>query len=199
MKKMISLNSEGKLILKTLDGKVEDIRHSNSAFVFLVIDCSSSMEGNKLVYAKKGAIEFAKTALVKGYSVGLIRFAEQAELMCEPGYGISTLSNNLERLIASGSTNMTEGIQLSIGKLSAINGLRTIVIVTDGMPDDKKTTLTAAQQAKGMGIDIITIGTDDADKDFLIKLASRADLAVKVSKDFLAQGIASAAKMLPAR
>jgi hypothetical protein len=44
---------------------------------------------------------------------------------------------------------------------------------------------------------VITIGTDDADKDFLSRLASRAELSVKVSRDQLGQSIASAVKMLP--
>ena len=42
-----------------------------------------------------------------------------------------------------------------------------------------------------------TIGTDDADRDFLGKLASKTELSVKVLSDRLKQGITSMAKMLP--
>ena len=50
---------------------------------------------------------------------------------------------------------------------------------------------------KDREIDIITIGTEDADRIFLKELASRSDLSVMVSSDDLGSGIASTAKMLP--
>ena len=51
---------------------------------------------------------------------------------------------------------------------------------------------------RAQGIDIIAFGTDDADRAFLEKIASRSDLAVKVSSAQLESGIAGAARMLPA-
>lgn len=91
---------------------------------------------------------------------------------------------------------MTHALQLATEELTPINGLRAIVVVTDGMPNDPTTTLSMAQRAKKNGIEIIAIGTDDADKDFLNKLASRSDLMIKVSRELLGQSVASAAKML---
>jgi hypothetical protein len=46
------------------------------------------------------------------------------------------------------------------------------------------------------GIDIITIGTDDADRRFLNKLASATELSMKVSEDAFQQTIVSAANLL---
>jgi Ca-activated chloride channel family protein len=74
--------------------------------------------------------------------------------------------------------------------------MRTLVVVTDGIPDNPPSVLDIAARAKASGVEIIAIGTDDADKDFLDKLASRSDLSVKASREMLAQSIASAAKML---
>ena len=195
-KKILSLGSEGKLILKGPDGKMENIPDSRSAFVYLLIDCSGSMEGTKLSQAKKGAISFTNDALKKGYFVGLIKFSSIAKLMCEPEVEFNTLCSCLETLIAGGSTNMTDGIKMAMERLSTKKGLRAMVVVTDGAPDDPKTTLNAAQQVKEKGIDIIVIGTDDADRDFINKLASRAELSIKVSSDQFGQGIASTVKML---
>lgn len=195
-KKVLSLGDGGKLVLKSPDGKVEDIIRRELGAVYLVIDCSSSMGGTKLVEAKKGAMEFAKDALTKGYTVGLIQFASVAEHICEPEAKIPALHPRIEKLTAGGSTNMTDGIQLAMNKLITRKGLKAMVVVTDGQPDDKNSALDVACQAKEKGIDIIAIGTDDADRDFLGKLASRIDLAVMVSRDQLGQGIASAAKML---
>jgi Mg-chelatase subunit ChlD len=196
-KKILSLGSEGKLVLKGPDGRIEDIPHPCRAYAFLVIDCSGSMEDGKLAQAKKGSLEFAEDAIKKGYSTGLIKFDSMAELLCKPEKEIKSLSHHVKGLMTGGSTNMAHGIQIAMESLSHTNGVRVMVVVTDGMPDDAIAALDAARQAKEKGIDVITIGTDDADKDFLSRLASRAELSVKVSRDQLGQSIASAVKMLP--
>jgi hypothetical protein len=66
----------------------------------------------------------------------------------------------------------------------------------DGMPDNSKSTLEAANHAKAEGIEIITIGTDDADKEFLKKLASRTELSNKVTSDKFADAITAASLLL---
>ena len=76
-------------------------------------------------------------------------------------------------------------------------GEKVICIVTDGMPDDKKTTLAVTNEARIQGIEIMAIGTDDADKVFLEERVTRKDLSLKVSRDQLERGIISMAKMLP--
>lgn len=105
-KKVLSLGDGGKLVLKSPNGKVEDITRSALHYAYLVIDCSTSMVGTKLAEAKKGAMEFTKDALTKGYSVGLIQFASEAKLICEPETKISALHLYIEKLLAKGSTNM---------------------------------------------------------------------------------------------
>ncbi len=198
-KKILSIGSEGNLVLKDLDGRVVDIQQPCSAFAYLVIDCSGSMSGNKLDQAKKGTIEFAEDAMKKGYSIGLIKFDSSATLLCESQGEIKNLHHYIAELVAGGTTNMAQGIQLAMKSLSFKNSVQAMVVVTDGMPDDPKATLDAVQQAKELGIDVIAIGTDDADKDFLKKLASRDELSIKVSRDRFGQSIASASKMLPGR
>ncbi len=196
-KKILSLGSDGKLVLIGPEGKVEDIPRAPNSFSHLVIDCSGSMEGNKLTQAKKGSIDFARDAIKKGYAIGLIKFDSSARLLCEPVIDINVICHHIEELAAGDTTNMAHGIQVALQSLNPRKGTRAIIVVTDGIPDDAQAALNAAQHAKDRGIDVITIGTDDADKAFLNRLASRSDLAVKVSSDQLGQSIASAAKMLP--
>jgi uncharacterized protein YegL len=92
---------------------------------------------------------------------------------------------------------MVKAIKMAHDKLKGLEGKRVIVMGTDGMPDDAKATLKVAQMAKDDGIDFIAIGTDDANQNFLGKLATRQDLAAKVSTDKFAQAIASASNLLP--
>ncbi|MCF6147580.1 MAG: VWA domain-containing protein [Candidatus Kuenenia sp.] len=168
--------------------------------VYLLIDCSGSMsEGNKLEQAKKGAIGFAIEAQSKEYSVGLINFSTYAELMLDPQKVLTQITAVVEDLSPKGSTNMTAAIQLAQGKLSDKTGDKIICIITDGLPDNKEATLEAAKEARMHGIEIMAIGTDDADKSFLEQIVTRKELSVMVLRDQLERGIVSMAKMLPGK
>jgi len=188
--------------LQALEGEVgKPLKEPRAgSIVYLLIDCSSSMsEASKLSQAKNGALSFAQDAFPKGYAVGLIQFASSATHVCDPSSDAQTLRQYIDRITASGSTNMADGLRLATEKLSGKTRLRAIVIVTDGMPDSQDAAISAADAAKSNGIDIIAIGTDDADYDFLKRVATRADLAVLVSRNRLQEGITSAAKLLPGK
>ncbi|TVM00487.1 MAG: hypothetical protein CV087_14070 [Candidatus Brocadia sp. WS118] len=174
------------------------IKRQRSRNVYLLVDCSGSMaEGNKIEQAKRGAIGFAKEALGMEYSVGLIQFASQAEQLLEPQSDLTSLNTTVENLSASGSTNMADAIKIARDNLLDKAGDKVICLITDGMPDDKKTTLEAADELRTLGVEIMTLGTDDADKEFLEELATRKELSCKVSREQLERGIISMAKMLP--
>lgn len=169
-----------------------------NGLVYLLLDCSGSMEsGNKFSQAKSGLLKFAKEAIQKGYRVGLIQFGSYATHLCDPQRELTVFDKSLMTMKICGSTNMTDAIRLATQKLLDKGSSRVICIVTDGFPDDPQTALSAAQAAKQNRIDIMTVGTDDADQDFLRKLATRAELGIKVSRSQFENAIASTAKMLP--
>lgn len=179
-------------------GKPLDIQlNKQQASVYLMIDCSGSMAGRKLDQAKQGVVDFATDALKNDYRVGLIGFDTEARLICEPVSDLQVLMPGVKALRVGGSTNMVKAIKMAHGKLKGLEGTKVIVMATDGQPDDDLATLKVARMAKDDGIDFIAIGTDDADQKFLGKLATRQDLATKVSSDMFAQAIASASNMLP--
>jgi len=179
-------------------GKPIDIKLSKQpSHVYLAIDCSNSMVGYKLDQAKRGIVDFAADALKHDYRVGLISFDSEARLICDPVSDIQILAPGVKALRVGGSTNMVKAIKMAHGKLKGLEGAKVIVMATDGVPDDINATLRAAQLAKDDGIDFIAIGTDDANQKFLSRLATRQDLAAKVSNDKFAQAIASASSLLP--
>jgi len=197
--KRITVSQQGIEIRR--EGRSVSAEVKEIGFVYLVVDCSTSMgEGDKLNQAKRGTLNFVKDALAKDYLTGLIKFNSSATHLCEPTQKISVLDQHIEKMWASGSTNMVEAIQLTDQKLKNKKGTRVMVVVTDGEPNgpgDPTASLEAGKKAKREGIDIITIGTDDADQEFLRKLASRTELGVKVSREQFEKGITSTAKMLP--
>jgi Mg-chelatase subunit ChlD len=196
-KNVLGLGTDGKLVLRLPGGRVEPLPELMSAWALILLDCSKSMRGEKIAHARDGALAFAESARGNGYSVGLIRFATSAELLCLPEEPFPAFASRVERLEAKGSTNMAEAIRVATQNLYFRSGVRVIVIATDGMPDDPAAALDEARKAKDVGIDLITIGTDDADRDFLGRIASRSELAVKVARTELREGIAGAARMLP--
>lgn len=178
-------------------GKPVNRAVARSGLVYLTLDCSGSMKGQKLIQAKQGAMNFAEEARRKGYFTGLIKFASTATYLSRPQSKLSVLQQYMEPMVAGGSTNMTEAIGLATRKLGGKRGFRVIVLVTDGKPNHPRTALEAAYEAREKSIDIITVGTDDADRRFLEKISSRSNLTVMVPKEKLNHGIKSTAKMLP--
>jgi uncharacterized protein with von Willebrand factor type A (vWA) domain len=164
--------------------------------IYILLDCSGSMKREKLDQAKTGITNFAGDAFKKHYYVGLVKFASKAEHLCEPENNIENLQNILKGIRAGGSTNLTAAIKMAHSKLKYFSGSKVIVVATDGMPDEVKSSLIAANNAKTDGIEIITIGTDDADIDFLKMLASRTELSTKVSSDMWAQAISESSLLL---
>ena len=165
--------------------------------VYMVLDCSGSMAGCKIDQAKQGILDFAADAIRKEYLVGLVRFNTHATHLSEPTKDTACLESHMRGITASGSTNMAEAISLAHKMLKTLDGSRVIVIATDGQPDNVNDAIKEGQSAKLDGIEIITIGTDDAVQEFLKKLASRTDLGTKVSTDMFAKAISSAYLLLP--
>ena len=77
-----------------------------NGYVYLVIDCSGSMAGEKIEQAKRGAIDFSKSAQNKGYSSGLITFADHAKYHIEPQRDYKALIPIINNISIDGSTNM---------------------------------------------------------------------------------------------
>lgn len=167
------------------------------ANVYLVIDTSGSMVGDKLEQVKKGVVDFAKDAFRKEYAVGLISFNTSAKHISEPTHEISLLKDRIREMHATGSTNMAQAIKMAHDLLKKLDTTRVILIATDGIPDNVNDALLEGMKAKEDKIDIITIGTDDANQEFLKRLATRADLGKKVTREVFSQAISSASNLLP--
>jgi Mg-chelatase subunit ChlD len=185
--------------LKGLEGELgKSVVRQFISTVYLLIDCSSSMaESTKISQAKDGAIAFSKEAISKGHSVGVIKFDSSITHISGPVTDLVRLYQYINSIYPGGTTNMTDAIKLATQKFSSTPSRKVIVIATDGMPNNPQAALRAADEAKSKGIDIIAIGTDDADKEFLSQVASRSDLVLPVVRDKFAEGITSAAKLLP--
>ncbi len=161
-----------------------------------LIDTSGSMAGAKIEYAKNGAIDFARSAISKSYAAALAVFADRAAMVCDQTSDVAHFARKIAKVrvgLVGGGTNLAAGLVLG-GKFRDVAAL---VIVTDGQSNDNRAALLVAANLKNRGVDIICIGTDDADSSFLKQLATRSDLAAYVSSTNLRSAIADASRLLP--
>ena len=195
MRKLLTLNKEGKLSLRAADGVETEVR-TKRRNALLLIDTSGSMEGAKIEQAKSGAIDFAHSAIAKAYATALAIFADRAAMVCDPTVDAAHFTSKISRLevgLVGGTTDLAAGLVLA-GKFPE---LAAVVIVTDGQSNDNDAALEAAAPLKSRGVDIICIGTDDADSDFLKQLATRSDLATHVLSKNLHSAITDSSRFLP--
>ena len=191
---LLRLNDEGRLCLK---GAVENRVTETPLLkdVLILIDTSGSMAGGKLSQAKSGAIDFAKSATRGGYATGLAVFADRAAMVCDPTIQSAGFEKKVSAVrvgIVGGTTNLAAGLDLA-GKI--IN-LGAVVIVTDGQPNSREDALGSAAKLKQKRVEILCIGTDDADRAFLDQLATRKELAIHVGAQDIRTSIGGAAQLL---
>jgi Mg-chelatase subunit ChlD len=182
--------------LQERSGKPLETKKRGTRLVYLLLDCSGSMEGEKMSQAKIGALSFARDAFQKGYGVGLVTFASTAHCLAEAQPGCSLRPAHLESLASGGGTNIGAAIHLAREKLQNLSGEKVICVVSDGGAD-RTETFRARDQARAAGIEIMTLGVDGADMDFLNELATRQDLSVYVPTSRLPIGMQSMVKLLP--
>src|SRR5215472_3499214 len=195
MRKLLTLNKDGKLSLRAADGTETAVR-SSPRNVLLLIDTSGSMAGAKIEQARSGATDFAHSAIARSYAVALAVFADRAAMVCDPTADADRFAKKVSLVgvgLVGGTTDLAAGLMLA-GKFRE---LAAVVIVTDGQSNDNAAALRVASTLKDRSIEIICIGTDDADKGFLKRLATRSDLATHVQSKYLRSAITDASRFLP--
>jgi uncharacterized protein with von Willebrand factor type A (vWA) domain len=214
MRKLLTLNKDGKLALRGANGESEVVPLRRAHNVLLLIDVSGSMavidtlaDGRVLVdengtkdssamgQAKKGGAEFAYEACGKGYATALAIFSDRAAMVCDPNREPDVLVSKISRLrpgMLGPNTDLEAGLVLA-GKFQ---DLAAVVIVTDGQVEEASV-LRAAEPLKRREVEIICIGTGAANKEFLSRLATRSDLSAHVSTRNLSEAIKDASRLLP--
>lgn len=185
--------NSGQLFLKGANGEQQIVAPPEAAnrTVFVLVDASGSMANNKFEDATKGALNFGLECISKRYQVGVVVFSDKAAASSPTGDPGSYRAKIRKLECTSGGTYLASALGHTLDYRPAY-----VLVVTDGVVADSAQSLAVAEGLKSAGTEILTIGTDDADRDFLRQLASRPDLAVKVATAELAQTICDASKLL---
>lgn len=150
---------------------------AEDADVLITFDTSDSMtfEQGKFENAKDGAKTLVDN-LGDNVNVGLVEFKTTAELVASLGTSQATVKNEIDNLSSSGSTNMSDGIEISQQELANNSDSNTpnfIVILADGEPNEGGATRTQADVAKNAGTTVISIAYgSDANEELMLDIAS---------------------------
>ena len=160
--------------------------------VVLLIDCSGSMNGDKLQEVKSAATSFIQRQDLNQNNFAVIGFGSDVHI----GTSLTSDLRNIERAIADlhdgGGTDMALGIQAATAQLQSTNLTPNILLFTDGQPHSETDTLTTAQFSKSQKINLIAVATGDADTNFLSQLTGDSSLVFYASSGQFEQAFRAA-------
>lgn len=183
----------GQLFLKKANGEQQAVtpHAAGNRTVFVLVDASGSMVFKKFKDATKGALDFGLVCISRRYEVGVIVFSTKAAAS-SPTSDPAAFRAKIDKLeCTGGGTYLASALRYTLDYRPAY-----VLVVTDGVVADSTESLNVAQRLKSSGTEILAIGTDDADQEFLKELASRSDLGVKVAPVDLSRAISDASRML---
>lgn len=141
--------------------------------IALVIDCSGSMSGGQLDDAKAAASRFLDT-IDPSSQVGLVSFGgTNVNVEMRLTQNFDRLRQAIKNLKTRGTTPMAKAIALTRKRLlTKDQDTNVLILLTDGAPDNKETTLIEAELAKEQAIQIIAIGVGAGVDSNYLKLIS---------------------------
>ena len=148
--------------------------------ISLVIDCSGSMEGEKLAEVKQAALDFVKSQQLESTKVGVVSFSTFAQVETPSTNNTREIEDAISQLYADGGTNMTAGLDSSATQFNHEATNNYALIFTDGMPNDVPTTIAAAERLR-RNATLLAIATDDAETWFLERLTGDPNLVIRAT------------------
>ncbi|ADV61630.1 Heat shock protein 70 [Isosphaera pallida ATCC 43644] len=166
--------------------------------ILLLIDVSSSMAGPPLDEAREAARSFLDQCDFTTTRVGLISYSDQVVLQTDLTDNVRKVEAGLARLEADGTTNLAGALELGRRKLATVptGHVKYLVVLTDGYPDDPDNALLEAAHAKGSGIEIVAIGTGEADQAYLDRIASTQAGSIFARKGELVRAFGHIARVI---
>ena len=142
--------------------------------VMLVVDVSGSTAGAPLDSARAAASEFAAGITAAGGNVGVVSFGPTAQLLAPPAVDVAAATAALAGLTAEGETALYDGILVAAEALREFDGVRQIVVFSDGADTVSTATLDEASAAAAdleAPVTTVALATDALDRSALAGLA----------------------------
>lgn len=126
----------------------------------LAVDTSGSMAGGGIAAARAAATSFVRR-LPSDVRVGVVAFADRAQVLTPPTADRRVVEAAIGRLRAAGGTGLYDGVLLAL-RSSEGAGRRTVVVLSDGKDTSSRASLAQAQDVlrrSGASLDIVAFTT----------------------------------------
>lgn len=167
---------------------IQDLRQGISdegIDVFLLIDCSASMEAEfqshehvtRLQAAKISALSFLSQLDQQADRVGVIAFAEQAQEVAPLSNNFKQTEQAIQSITLKNSTSIhaaLDGVDASFARIGAAERSRVVILLSDG-ESNLESALAASERLKQKNIHIVSIGLGNASRELLEKISSSWD------------------------
>jgi len=147
--------------------------------VCLVIDRSTSMQGERMDMVKSTAIELVRQIRPED-TISIVAFSDRAETLISAGQRLSrnAIEDQIKRITAGGGTEIYHGLDsgyMEVRSKANRNSVNHIILITDGRTyGDEEQCMRIAEQAVAHGIGISGLGIGSEWNDaFLDSLAAR--------------------------
>lgn len=181
--------------------------------VCLLIDCSGSMSvggsgaegrlGHKLHEVKAAASGFVSRHHGAADLIAVVGFGRIVHRAAALTSDTAKLESAIAGLDDGGTTAMDIGLEGAARELDNLpadwrgsNVPRSVLLFTDGQPDDADATLAAAGKCRSAGLQIVAIGTGDANTDFLAQVTGDPKKVFSVNSGDFEAGFQQAEKVI---
>ena len=149
--------------------------------IALVLDTSGSMlDGNKMGEVVRASRDFVGRQNLSTVGISVVAFDTTGQTISALSHDSSVVLNALSSLEAGGATNLAQGLEKGLDTLRTEGGTqrKSLLVFTDGVPADENgdeaaartQALEVASRVRAAGVQILAIGTQDADTDYLAQV-----------------------------
>ena len=165
-----------------MDGAPAKQVESVPTTIYIALDVSGSMSGSSINAAEKAALKLCSGLDLTSTKVSLVLFANKHHMACYPSHNMKEISDcikkacafkyNYEKDLGWGTNGPLGYINNSLSDSALNSEKHFIVLLTDGEFFNANDEINNSTKLKNRGVEIITIGIEGADKNFLKKLAT---------------------------
>lgn len=141
-----------------------------SMSICFVLDRSGSMMGTKIASAKQAIKSFA-IQMDADAGAALVSFENSARTDCPLVDSAYMVSAQIEKINASGGTNISSGLLCAAEQLSSAGGKKVIILLSDGFDGNTEAMPSTLSQLEMDGIVVYAIGLPGCDEAYLSNIA----------------------------
>lgn len=138
--------------------------------IAILLDCSSSMRGDRLQQAKQAALHLLDQLDDNDVRISLIAFGGEASVLCSLTNDLGAVRAAVAQMDARGNTPMDGALELATRELDDAAGReRLVVLLSDGYPNDSGDTVAQAERLKDAGVRIVAVGVGQSAAEQLLQ------------------------------